>query len=88
MVLICKTFSLLHSRMLCAKFSLLEKKVLYFRYFIIISSLKKGMVLDLNKLEFPLPKDVLCYSFILVDTGTVVLEKMIFKFSQGIFPIS
>ena len=34
---------------------------MYFRYFVIISPSKKGGALNLNKLEFPLPKDALCH---------------------------
>ena len=47
----------------------LEKKIfkilsMYFRYFVIISPLEKGVALHLNKLEFPSPKDALiCAKF-------------------------
>ena len=61
----------LHPRMHCAKFgwnwpsgSVEDFKILSlcFRYFVIISPLKKGGVLHLNKFESPSPKDV-CAKF-------------------------
>ena len=46
---------------------------MYFRYFVIISPLKKGGALHLKTPEFPSPKDALCQ--VLVEIAPVVLEK-------------
>ena len=62
-------FNPLHPRMLCAKFDwnwqFLRKKNLWnfvniFCYFVVISSLEKGVAFHLNKFESTSPKDALC----------------------------
>ena len=53
-----------------------------FRYFL---PLEKGVVLHLNKLEFPSPKDVFVPS--LVEIGLVVLKKKTYRVRQCIFAI-
>ena len=70
MVLICKSLSLLHPRMLCVKFgwnwscgSEEQDFKNFFSIFLLFRnylSFEKGVALHLNKLEFPLPKDALC----------------------------
>ena len=52
-----------------------------FRYYF---SLEKGVALNMNKLEFPSPKELPS----LVEISPTVLEKKIFKYHHCIFAIS
>ena len=48
--------------------------------------MEKCMALNLNKFEFPLPKNTLCHNSLkLVEIGPAVLEKKIFKCFSFIF---
>ena len=96
MVLICKTLSLLHLRMLCAKLVetgsvSVEKKILKFCQCIFaisyLSPLGNDVALHLNKLESFLPKDALSQACRFKLIGPVVLEKKIFEFYCRIFAI-
>ena len=55
-------------------------RILLFRYYL---PLERGLVLQLNKLEFPLHKNTLCQVFF--KPGSLLIEMKVFTFRQCIF---